>query len=129
MTKSPFWKIGSNGVKVVKCGNVKLEYWVTRVNVRDARSVSVSATSFSTQRPFIWIRVIGLPCLSCYSGRDTSLIILFELFRKCLYAARYSLASFNRVTLAVGSPSLRDRVTLWVQASFNHFNDLIDAAT
>ena len=37
---------------------------------------------------------------------------------------RFSLASVNKVTLVVGSSSLRDRVTLGLETSFNHVNDL-----
>ena len=35
-----------------------------------------------------------------------------------------SLASVNKVTFVVRSPSLQDRVTLEVETSFNHVNDL-----
>ena len=41
-----------------------------------------------------------------------------------VYMQRSSLASVSRITLVVGSPALRDSVTLEVETSFNHVNDL-----
>ena len=71
----------------------------------------------------MWTRVNGLASSSRYPGWDTFTIILPELFRK-YYMQRSSLASVSNFTPIVGSPALRDRVTLQVETSFNHVDDL-----